>query len=69
MKNKCKFQDSNSEACRQKAKVLPLVHPGFLAIATIKLCYSKMAARSSPKLFLFFSLQTLVVDWSALLSQ
>ena len=68
-KNESDFQDSNSEPCEQKARVLQQDHPYFWNWMIIWLCYSKIAARSSPKLFLSFSLQTLAVDWSALLCQ
>ena len=68
-KNECDFQDSNSEPCEQKASMLPQDHSYSWTWRIIWLCYSKIAARSSPKLFLSFSLQTLAVDWSALLCQ
>ena len=68
-KNECDFQDSNSEPCEQKASMLPQDHSYSWTWRIIWLCYSKMAASSSPKLFLSFSLQTLAVDRSALLCQ
>ena len=68
-KNERLTQDLNPEPWRQMMSMLPQGHLSFCDRKVMKLCHFKMAARSSPKLFLFFSLQILAVDRSALLCQ